>query len=54
MGPGHVGRRPGLVDEDQALRIEVELAVEPGLAPAQDVRAVLLTRVAGLFLRLIP
>ncbi len=37
MAARHVGGRPGLVDEDQALRIEVELAVEPGLPPLQDV-----------------
>jgi hypothetical protein len=45
----HVGRSPCLVDEDEALRIEIELAVEPVFAPLQDVRAVLLARVGGLF-----
>lgn len=54
MAAGHVGRGPGLVDEDEALGVEVELAVEPGLALAQDVRAVLLARVPDLFLRVIP
>ena len=47
----HVGRGPGLVDEHQALGIEVELTLEPGLALAQDVGAVLLAGVGGLFLR---
>ena len=46
-------RRPGLVDKDQAFGIEIGLAVEPGLAPLQDVGAVLLGRVRRLFLRVI-
>ena len=49
----HVGRGPGLVDEDEAGRIQLELLVEPLLAPLQDVRPVLLGRVRGLFLRVI-
>lgn len=35
------GRR-GLVDEDQSLGVEVELAVEPGYAAAQDIGTLLL------------
>ena len=54
MAARHVGGGPGLVDEDEALRIKVELAVEPGLASAQDVGPVLLDRMAGLFFRVIP
>ena len=54
VAPGHVGRRPGLVDEHQARGIEVKLAVEPRLALAQDVGSVLLDRVPDLFLRVIP
>ena len=50
----HVGRCPGLVDEDQLLWIEIELAVEPFLAALQDVGAILLGRVRRLFLRVIP
>ena len=46
----HVGGGPGLVDEDQLLRIEIELAFEPDLATLQDVGALLLGRVRGLFL----
>ena len=42
VASGHVGGRPGLVDEHKALRVEVELVFEPSLAPLQDVRAVLL------------
>src|SRR3954454_10209917 len=49
----HVGRGPGLVDEDEARGIEVELALEPGLAPLQDVGAVLLGRLRRLFLSVI-
>jgi hypothetical protein len=44
-------RSPGLVDEDQTFGIEIKLAFEPGLAPLQDVGAVLLDRVRRLFLR---
>ena len=51
VGPSHVGRSPGLIDEDQAFGIEIELAFEPGFAPLQDVGAVLLRGVSGLFLR---
>ena len=45
---------PGLVDEHQPVRIEIELALEPVLAPLQDVGAVLLGGVRRLFLRVIP
>ena len=51
VGARHVGLGPGLVDEHQPLGVEVGLAVEPGLPPHQDVRALLLAGVAGLFLR---
>jgi len=54
MAAGHVGCRPRLVDEDEALRIEIRLPVEPGLPLFQDVRTVLLDRVTSLFLRVIP
>lgn len=51
MAAGHGGGGPGLVDEHQALRIEIGLAIEPGPALPQDAGAVLLDRVAGLFFR---
>jgi hypothetical protein len=54
MAAGHVGGGPGLIDEDQTLRIEVELVVEPAPPLPQDVGPVLLDRVPGLFLRVIP
>ena len=47
----HLGAGPSLVDEDQRFGIEVELALEPCLARAQDVGTILLLRMAGLFLR---
>ena len=53
MAARHVGRGPGLVDEDEARGIEIELGVEPGLAPLQDVGTVLLAGMGGLFLRVI-
>ena len=51
VGPHHVGLRPGLVDEHQALGIEIGLAIEPGPSSPQDVRALLLGGVRCLFLR---
>jgi len=32
MAAGHVRRSPDIIDEDQTLRIEIELSVEPALA----------------------
>jgi hypothetical protein len=54
MAAGHVGGRPGLIDEDQPFRIEVGPSVEPGSALARDFRAVLLDSVARLFFRVNP
>jgi len=54
VAAGHVGCRPRFVDEDEALRVEIQLSLEPGMALLQDVGAVLLKRVAGLFLRVMP
>lgn len=45
----HVGRRPGLVDEHQPRRVEVEQAIEPVVARTQDFAAVLLDRMPDLF-----
>lgn len=33
VAPCHVGRSPGFVDEDKAVGVEVELTLEPSLAP---------------------
>ena len=40
--PGHLRGCRGFIDEGQSLGIEIELAVEPGYAAAQDIRALLL------------
>ena len=52
--PGHFRRQSRLVDEDELGGIEIELAVKPGLPPLQDVGAVLLQCVCGLFLYVQP
>ena len=49
-----ITRRPGLVDEHELPGIEIGLGVEPRPALSQDVRAVLLDRVPGLFFRVTP
>jgi hypothetical protein len=54
MAPRHVRRCPGFVDEDQLVGVEIKLALEPFLTLLQDVGAILLGRMAGLFLRVIP
>ena len=54
MAAGHVGGSPGLVDKDEAIRVQIELAIEPVLALSQDIGAVLLDSVASLFLRVMP
>ena len=54
MSAGHVRRSPGLVDENQPVRIEVELAFEPGEPTAQDVGTVLFLGPGRLFLRVTP
>ena len=54
MAARHLGRCPGLIHEHEPLGVEIELAIEPGLAPLQDVGPVLLAGVRGLFLRVQP
>ena len=51
IAPRHLGRGAGLVDEDQPLRDQVRLGVEPGVAPAHNVRALLLAGVCVFFER---
>jgi len=46
---GHLGRGSGLIDEDQALRVEIRLGIEPGLAPLRDVGPILLAGVRRFF-----
>ena len=50
---GHLGRGTRLVDEHQALGVQVELALEPGAATPQDVGTILLRRMPGLFFSVI-
>jgi hypothetical protein len=45
----HLCVQPGFVDEDQPLRVQIRLRLEPGVARRGDVRAVLLAGVGGLF-----
>jgi hypothetical protein len=52
--PGHVGFRPGLVDEHQSPGIDAALIGSPARAMAAYVRAVLLARVKRLFLNVTP
>jgi len=40
--PRHLRGCRGLIDEDEPLGIEIELAVEPGYAAAQDIGTLLL------------
>jgi hypothetical protein len=54
MTAGHVGGGPGLVDEDEALGLQIDLALEPVPALLQDVGAILLDCMASLFLRVMP
>jgi hypothetical protein len=49
MAAGHFGLGPGLIDENQVVRVEIGLLFEPFLAPLQDVRAILFRRVGGPF-----
>ena len=46
---GHIGRAPGFVDEDEAGRIEIELAFKPCLAPLQDIGTAVFAGVRSLF-----
>src|SRR3954464_13772367 len=49
MPPGTVGGTPSRVDEDQRFGIEIQLALEPGLAPPADVGTILLGGMRRLF-----
>ena len=51
---GHVGLRPGLVDEDQSPGIDEALIGSPSSAVAAYVGAILLARDEGLFLSVTP
>ena len=46
---GHLGGCSGLIDEHQALGVEVRLRVEPRFALRRDIGALLLAGVRGFF-----
>ena len=54
MAAHHVGGGGRLVEEDEAVGVEVGLGVEPGEARLLHVRTLLLGRVDRPFLRLMP
>jgi hypothetical protein len=47
--PRHLRGKAGLINEDQLRWVEIELTVEPGAAALQDVGAILLQCMCGLF-----
>jgi hypothetical protein len=47
--PRHFGGNSAFVEEDQAFRVEIDLAFKPGLARRRDVLALLLAGVRGFF-----
>ena len=49
MAAGHVGGGPGLIDEHETLRLQIDLALEPFITPLQDVGSVLLEGIASLY-----
>jgi hypothetical protein len=49
VGAGHVGLRPGLVDEDQALGINAPLMPSPAGPLTSDVGSLLLGGAQGFF-----
>ncbi len=49
MAPRHLGRGPGLIDEDQTLGFQIGLGLEPVLPATRNVRALLLAGVRGFF-----
>ncbi len=50
----HVGGSPGLVDEHEALRRQIELPFKPVPAASQDIGTVLFRSIGRLFLRVMP
>jgi hypothetical protein len=49
VGARHVGLGPGLVDEDEAGRVDTSLVAFPPVAPPRDVRPILLAGEDGFF-----
>jgi len=51
--PGHLGAGSSFVDEHEAVRVEVELALERRAAAHHDVGTILLRCMPGLFLSVV-
>ena len=49
MGTGHIGFRPGLIDEDEALRVNTALILFPLPPPPRDVMPILFAGVEAFF-----
>jgi hypothetical protein len=54
MRARHIGGGPSFIDEDQALWVKIKLALEPPTPDRQNIRPILLYRVASLLLRVKP
>ena len=54
VGPRHIGFRPGLINEHQALGVYVPLEREPAGAASGNIRTVLLLGEECLFLNVLP
>jgi hypothetical protein len=54
MAAGHVGGGPGLVDEHETFRVQINLTIEPVVPLLQDVGPALLDGMSSLFLRVMP
>lgn len=52
--PGHLGGRAAFIDEDQPLRVQVRLGIEPSLTAGGYVRSILFGSVRRLFFRVTP
>ncbi len=51
---GHLGRGAGLVDEDEAVRLQIRLAGEPGVAAGGYIGPILLGGMRCLFFSVTP
>ncbi|CAO3432396.1 hypothetical protein [Azospirillum argentinense] len=52
--PGHLGGRAAFIDEDQPLRVQARLGIEPSLTAGGYVRSILFGSVRRLFFRVTP
>lgn len=54
MPAGHVGDGPGLVNDHETCRVQINLTIEPVVPLLQDAGPVLLDCMSSLFLRIMP